>query len=189
LGIPAKLHLDPEAGHNFPHRDGALVPGVFPSVPARTREEWMKLAARPILADGPAVETPVVRIEATDPVRTEAPARVPVDGRLSYDEQRRRTVKAYEKYVARLTPTWKFDEGSAAKPASTTLEFAADGVRGFTVFLREPWTAPGRRTTVRAKGRVLFDGVAAIDRETLLREARRTGERFRPAFAAYSVKF
>ena len=189
LGFVAPLHLDPEAGHTFPLKDYEQIPARFVDAPARTTAEFIKLLSRPILADSARVETPLVRIDAVDEKRVEAPPRIAVDPTAGYDEQRRRTLKGYEKFAVRLTPTLKVDLGAAAKDAATSVVLEADGVKAATVFLRAPFAFPGRRAVVKAKGRVAFDGPAAIDRAVLLREVRRTGERIRPAFAAVSVAF
>lgn len=183
FGYRAELVLDADRGHVFPLKGSERAPEIVASTPARAAEALEQALSAPLVADAARVESPWLRIDAVKEERVAVPARVPVDGAASPDAQRRRTLKAYEKAVVRLTPKLE------RRPAGTTLTLTADGVTAAVVNLRAPWFVPGVRTTVRAKGVALYDAPLAVDRAALLRDARRTGERLRPTLRAVSATF
>jgi hypothetical protein len=55
--------------------------------------------------------------------------------------------------------------------------------------VKAPWFDPSQELTVVAKGKKLFEGKIAPDPATLLREARRTGDRQRPTLMRIEVNF
>lgn len=186
-GFAATLALDPDVGHTFPLKGFDDLPTTFRDVPARTTEQLLKALALPLYADGPGVESPLLRIDAVDEKRVAVPDRVPVDASASYDEKRRRTLKAYEKSVVKAQAKLALGPLEKNGPPATSIALELDGVRAATVFLRAPFAESGRRVVVKARGKVLHDAPLEIDRATLLREVRRTGERLRPALRAVTV--
>lgn len=187
-GFEASLDLATNMGHDARLVEADILADVFRDVAALSEAENLKRLAAPIYADGPGVETPLVRLDVVDAKRVVVPDRVPVDATLGYDEKRRRTIAAYAKSVVVLRPTITTTTDKSGV-ASTLLAFASDGVREAVVRLRAPFAPAGRRVVVRAKGVDAWSGVVAVDRPTLLREARRTGERLRPALRTVRLVF
>lgn len=167
---------DPTKGHTMPLLG---YEGVWPAMdvaaPAAPKEGQ-------ILADGPLVESPILRIDAVDERRTKVPARIPVSARLSPDEQRRATIQAMEKAVARLS--WKLSE----KDGIARLELGAEGIEALTVLCRCDRFQVGQRLQVLVGRKVVVDQTLAIDARAMLEDARRTGERQRPLIRSFAVK-
>ncbi len=175
-----RLTTDPEAGHTLPLRGIDTVAKTVSVIPPR---DDGKILSGVILGDSALVEGPFLRMDAIDASRVKEPDRITVQPGLSEEELRRVRIKSVEKKVVKLT--WSLE---TAKGGASTLSVVPDGVTGFTIFLREPWFTPGQHVTVRAKGKTLFNGALVPDPQTLLSEARRTGERLRPTFRAIQVR-
>lgn len=180
LKLAVRVTIDPARGHELPLKGMDEAAAQVMALPARAA----KLpASGTILADGPLVESPLLRIDEVDPARVVVPPRVPVSASLSKDGQRRATVKAMEKAVVRLR--WKVEDTAGGRVV--TLD--PDGVRAATLFLRAPWFEPGSKVLVKARGKTVYDAVLAADPASLLADARRTGERLRPALATIKLAF
>jgi pimeloyl-ACP methyl ester carboxylesterase len=174
------LKLDPAKGHTLP-LDG--LEGVAAFVRETPAIDPADQVLGTVLADAALVESWLVRIDAVDQARVAVPARVPVSADLTPDGQRRATIAAMASKVAMLG--WHIEE----KKAETLLTLTPDGVSSATIFLREAWFKQGRKATVLARGRKLWSGVVAPDPKTVLSEARRTGERLRPALISVALRF
>jgi hypothetical protein len=114
--------------------------------------------------------------------RVRVPSRVRVSARLSPDGQRRATLAAMQKKVASVAWRWQ-RQGTEVK-----LHLRPRRVQALTVFLRPPFARVGDRVEVEVGSKVRFSGVLEVDPRVLLEEARRTGERIRPAVARVPVK-
>src|SRR5690606_13341399 len=96
-----------------------------------------------LLADGPGVESPLLRIDAVVQARVSVPARIPVSARLSPDEQRRATLAAMQKSVAAVAWRWQ------RRGRSVQLHLRPRHVESLSVFLRPPIAQLGDRVEVR----------------------------------------
>jgi hypothetical protein len=178
LGIDYALTLDPDAGHN-----PALL--ALDKAGARLLDVPARDAILPrkgtLVADGPLVENLFLRIDTVDDRRIAVPRAVPVSSTLSEDGKRRATLAAMEKKVA--TVSWTLTDVRDVR----RLALKASAAKTATVLLRDPAWTVGQAFEIRVRGRKVSDGAIAIDPKVLLPEARRTGERLRPALMAISV--
>lgn len=172
------ITLDPAKGHSLPLLGMESVPATILATGAHASPA----SSGTLLADGPLVESPLLRVDAVDPARVLVPARVPVSASLSGDAQRRATIDAMTAKVAKVT--WRIDE----RKDETLLTLSGDGVTAATVFLREPSFHVGRKVTVRAGSRMAFSGIVAPEPRMMLTEARRTGGRLRIVLGKVAVK-
>lgn len=139
-------------------------------------------ASGTVLADAALVEHPLLRIDAVDEAKCAVPDQIGVRANLSPDAMRRAVIEKMNKSV--VSVGWRI----ARKNGVATITVTGKGVPAATLFLREPWFARGERVVVRARNAVVSDGLVEIDRRVLLEEARRTGERLRPALARVGLK-
>ena len=105
---------------------------------------------------------------------------------MSQDAIKRVQLAAMAKKVATLDWTLKTSEKGGK--STTYLTLKAKGVRACTVWLRGPTFQPGQYVTIKVRSKTVYRGPLTIDTKTLLQEARRTGDRLRPVFAAVQVK-
>lgn len=180
LKLDYALVLDPERGHEMPLQGTEKVAGIVRDTAAL---DSPLAVSGTLLADGAQVESPLLRLDDVDERRVAVRQAIPVDGSLSADGQRRATIDAMAAKVAKLT--WRIEE----KKGETLVTLSADGVTAATLFLREPAFHPGRKVTVRAGTKAAFSDVLTADPKTMLAEARRTGERQRPALRTVEVRF
>lgn len=136
-----------------------------------------------LLADGANVEHPLFLVLEVDERAVTIPERVPVSASLSPDEQRRATVRAMQKQVASVR--WRIDADGRKK----TVTLQAKGVRRGRFAFRAPWFAVGDEVRVLVGKKEVFAGNLQADPRTLLDEARRTGDRLRPALRVVEVGF
>jgi hypothetical protein len=181
LKLDYKLVLDPERAHEMPLKGTEAIPSFVQETPALAPNPWFA-ASGTLLADAPLVECPLFRIDQVDEARVTAKP-IPVSPTASEDEQRRTTLRAWATKVARLG--WNIE----GKKDETTVTLTGAGVGAATVFLREPAFHPGSKVTVRAGSQPAWSGALVPDPRTMLSEARRTGERLRPALRAVEVRF
>ncbi|MEZ6195427.1 MAG: hypothetical protein R3F20_06840 [Planctomycetota bacterium] len=174
-----RLFLDPERGHSWPLAGDQEAVDILLATPAPSE---VPMRGR-VLADGPLVEHPLFRFDEVDEKKTTVPTRIPVSARLSADEKRRQTIAKMKPAVASIRWSVKRDGDT------TTLELTGASVERATVFLRAPWFTPGDRVVVKAKRKIVFQGKLEPDPRTLLEEARRTGERLRPALLRLPISF
>lgn len=135
-----------------------------------------------VLADAAFVEHPLLRIDAVDEAKCAVPDRIGVPGNLSPDAMRRAVIARMSK--ALVSVGWRI----ARKSGVATITVTGAGVPRATLFFRAPWFTPGERVVVRARNATLFDGLLEIEPRTLLEEARRTGDRLRPALARIELR-
>lgn len=174
------LTIDPDAGHSGPLEGLDVVAERIVSAPSLAVPTGRRGR---LLADGPGVESPLLRFDDVDDARVRVPDAVPVSSSLGHDAKRRATIAAMRDNVASID----YEVEQNARGSNVTLR--AHGVRRCTLFLRWPEFAPGRSVTVRAGDRVVTRGPLEMDRAALLEEARRTGERIRPALSRVAVSF
>jgi pimeloyl-ACP methyl ester carboxylesterase len=181
LHLDLHFTLDPDAGHALPLKgmDGfaALIDATPPLPPLLPK-------AGALLADGDHVALPWLEVVEVIPATVAVPDRFPVDGTQSPDEQRRSMIKSMSDHVARVD--WK---ATPTKSGGIALALTGKGVKRAAVLVKSPWFDPSQELTVTAKGKKLFDGKIAIDPATLLREARRTGDRQRPTLMRIEANF
>lgn len=178
LKLDYDLTITAESGHTGPHRGLDAVAARIAASPPALRPDQGRL-----LADAVNVEIPLLRIDEVDDKRVDVPTRIPVSSTLSADGKRRATLAAMEKQVASI------DWSITRTPAAATIELKATGVKRCTVLLRVPEFAPGQLVTLRAGRKLVQQGEIEVDRTTLLEEARRSGERLRPAITRIPVRF
>ncbi len=184
LKVDARLTIDPDQGHTYPLRGSDSIVTDFAAVPANPPALLASRFSTALWADGVAVESPVLRFDKIDESRVKVRPRVPVPATASHDEQRRLTIKAYEKAVVTL----RSQASVEVKSGALRIEVASEGVLEASLFLRAPHVAPGTKLTVVTGARKHFEGEATASAETILREVRRTGERLRPTFQIIPVK-
>jgi dienelactone hydrolase len=136
-----------------------------------------------LLADGPNVEHPLFVVLDVDARAVLVPDQVPVSSTLSPDEQRRATLRAMQKQVASVR--WQITGKGAVK----TVTLQAKGVRRGRLAFRAPWFAVGEQVRVLVGNQQRFAGALQVDARTLLDEARRTGDRLRPALRVVELVF
>jgi dienelactone hydrolase len=136
-----------------------------------------------LLADGPNVEHPLFLVVEVDPRAVVVPDRVPVSASLSAEEQRRATVRAMSKQV--VSVRWQI----ASKGARKTITLQSKGVRRGRLAFRAPWFVVGEAVLVLVGGKELWAGKVQVEPRALLDEARRTGDRLRPALQVVEITF
>jgi len=109
--------------------------------------------------------------------------RVPVSTSLSPDEQRRATVRAMLKQV--VSVRWQI----TAKGEVKTVTLQGKGVKRGRLAFRGPWFAVGDQVRVVVGSKEIWAGKVQVEPRTLLDEARRTGDRLRPALRVVEVAF
>lgn len=165
-------HVEPLAGE----REAGLALFATPCSDERPQQFTL-------LADGPNVEHPLFRVAEVDERAVVVPDRVPVSASLSPDEQRRATLRAMQKQV--VSVRWQI----ASKGGVKTVTLQAKGVRRGRLQLRAPWFAVGEPVRVQVGGKELWAGKVQVEPRTLLDEARRTGDRLRPALRSVEIAF
>lgn len=180
LRMDAEVRIDPDAGHSLPlaGQDG-IASAILETPPGPGS---LLLADGAILADAPFVASPEILVLSVDPKRTAVPDRVPVPARLDRDGQRRATLAAMEKQVARIR--WRTSRTEDLCAIDITME----GIQEAAMILRAPLATPGSRVSVKMRRKILFDGEVRPDPRTILEQARRDGSRLRPALAAIDVR-
>jgi hypothetical protein len=108
---------------------------------------------------------------------------VPVSTSLSPDEQRRATVRAMLKQV--VSVRWQITKKGEVK----TVTLVGKGVKRGRFAFRAPWFAVGEQVRVVVGSKEVFAGALQVEPRTLLDEARRTGDRLRPALRSVEVTF
>ena len=136
-----------------------------------------------LLADGPNVEHPLFLVLEVDDRAVFVPNQVPVSASLSPDEQRRTTLRAMQKQV--VSVRWQI----AGKGGVKTITLQAKGVRRGRLAFRAPWFTVGEPVRVVVGNKERFAGALQVDPRTLLDEARRTGDRLRPALRVVDLTF
>lgn len=136
-----------------------------------------------LLADGPNVEHPLFRVLEVDERAVVVPDRVPVSTSLSPDEQRRATVRAMLKQV--VSVRWQITRKGEVK----TITLQGKGVKRGQLALRAPWFAVGDQVRVVVGSKEIWAGKVQVEPRTLLDEARRTGDRLRPALQVVELAF
>jgi hypothetical protein len=136
-----------------------------------------------LLADGPNVEHPLFLVLEVDERAVVVPEQVPVPANLSLDEQRRTTVRAMLKQV--VSVRWQITKKGEVK----TVTLQGKGVKRGRFAFRAPWFAVGEQVRVVVGSKEVFAGVLQVEPRTLLDEARRTGDRLRPALRSVEVTF
>ncbi|MHC4077157.1 MAG: hypothetical protein ACYST0_01805, partial [Planctomycetota bacterium] len=186
LGLSHHLTLDPEQGHSHPLKGtGGVAKTILSTRPRDPRIPDQGT----LMVDAAFVETPLLRVDRVNERQVAVPKRVPVRAGMSLDARRRATIAAINKKVATLTWTIKTAAKSEKGAKSATLvTLRTKGVRACTVFFRAPTFRRGQNVTVKVRSKTVHRGPLLVDPKMLLQEARRTGERLRPAFAAVPVK-
>ena len=183
LGLDWHFTLDKEAGHTLP------LAGMD-DVAARVDETAALPAAIPdhgtLFADGDLVALPWLEIVEVDPSAVAVPDRFPVDASLPKDAQRRAMVKAMAGQFAKVD--WKLAK-DGKDGVGVALELSAKGVKRAAVLLKAPWFDLGKPLKVVVNKKSVCEGPIAVDPATLLKEARRTGDRQRPTVKRVEVKF
>jgi hypothetical protein len=136
-----------------------------------------------LLADGPNVEHPLFLVLEVDERAVVVPEQVPVPANLSLDEQRRTTVRAMLKQV--VSVRWQITKKGEVK----TVTLQGKGVQRGRFAFRAPWFAVGDQVRVVVGSKEVFAGALQVEPRTLLDEARRTGDRLRPALRSVEVTF
>jgi len=183
LGLSYHLTLDPEQGHTQPLKGidgvakritdtGPLAPGIPDG--------------GTLMVDAVGVETPLLRVDVVDKRQVTTPTRVAVRAGMSEANRRRATIAAFNKKVATLT--WTIKTIGDGDKSTTLVILKPKGVRAATVFFRRPTFQEGQKVLVKVRSKTVYKGTLAIDPKTVLGEARRTGERLRPAFGAAQVR-
>jgi len=194
LGLSYHLTLDPERGHSQPLRgiDG-VAQRILDSGPRAAG-----IADRgTLMVDAEGVENPLLRVDTVDKRLVGLPTRVAVRAGTSEADRRRATIAAFNKKVATLS--WTIQTGSKpgskgspktgqSEGGSAVVLLRPKGVRACTLFFREPTFQRGQQVLVKVRSKTVYKDALAIDARTMLLEARRTGERLRPAFAAAQVR-
>lgn len=176
-GLDYTLHLDPTQAHNAPVAGYTDVPAAI-----RAAERGARPTRGVLYADGPEVESPLLRCVRVEAKRVAVPRQIPVLASDSLDQQRRKTIRAMQKAVA--TVGWKIER----QGTSTKVTVEPRGVPLLHVLLRRSDVSlPGTLEVKRGSTRV-FRGAVAIDRAVLLREARRTRERRDPVIQMVEVR-
>lgn len=136
-----------------------------------------------LLADGPEVEHPLFRVLDVDERAVALPKQIQVSARMTPDDQRRETLRGMKSHVASVR--WEI----AQKGTTKTVTLQAKGVKKGRFAFRAPWFAAGDEVRVLVGKKQLYAGRLAPDPRMLLDEARRTGDRLRPAFFVVDVAF
>lgn len=176
-GMDYHLELVPDAGHTLDLQGVEAAARAVTETAARAPEIP---ESGELLADGPGVATPFLRIDRVVERRVRQPRRVRVRPGASETALRRAMLKALEDRVARLRWTLKERRAGKGEPAGMEVLLRPEGVRACTLFLRAGDFPPGARVSVRRGARELGTATLRPDRRVLLEEARRTGGRLRP---------
>jgi pimeloyl-ACP methyl ester carboxylesterase len=183
LGLDWHFTLDKEAGHSLP------LAGMD-DVAARVDETAALPAAIPdhgtLFADGELVALPWLEILEVDPSAVAVPDRFPANAALSKDEQRRAMVKSMAGQFAKVD--WKLTK-DGKDGVGVALELSAKGVKRAAVLVKALWFDLGKPLKVVVNKKSVCEGPIAVDPATLLKEARRTGDRQRPTVKRVEVKF
>jgi predicted esterase len=179
LKLDFKFTLDPVQGHTLPLKGMDEVVSLIDSTPS-TPPSLAKSGV--VFADADHVALPWLEVVETDHALVEVPDVFPVGGNLSADEKRRAMVHAMADHVARVS--WKAEP---VKGGGVSLTLTTKGVKRAAIFVKAPWFDPSQELTVTANGKKVFKGPIKIDAATLLREARRTGDRQRPTLQRIDV--
>lgn len=166
-----ELTVDPRWGHNPSIAGFERLAEHIVGLPAVPFAERGKL-----LADGPFVENPLLRILEVQASRVTPPRSVRVTPSMTLDQRRKKVIAQLEKRVVSLS--WRVRKG---RSGAMSIDLSLDGVRKASVQLRASLVPIGTELKVRHRGRTLHDGPLAVDRRVLLEEVRRTGERLDPA--------
>ncbi|MCC7063419.1 MAG: hypothetical protein IT456_11480 [Planctomycetes bacterium] len=180
LKIPATVTIDPERGHALPLLGMDGIGAILDRTPALSPQ--LRQSGY-LLAEVPNIESPYLRIDQIDENRTKVPTQVSVAAGASPDDQRRAILRSMESKIVKLT--WRIEE----KKGERTLTLHGDGVKKATVFLRGPTFTAGTKLTIRAGNKVVFADTLTADPKTLLEDARRTGNRLRPALRTIAITF
>ncbi len=183
LGLSYHLTLDSEQGHSQPLKG-------IDGVAQRILDTGPRVAGIPdggtLMVDSARVENPLLRVDVVDKRQVTTPTRVSVRAGMSKAARRRATIAAFNKKVATLS--WTIKTIHKGGKSTTVVTLKTKGVRACTVFLRAPTFREGQQVFVKVRSKTVYRGALAIDPKTVLAEARRTGERLRPAFWAVAVK-
>lgn len=180
LGLDWHFTLDKEGGHKLPLAgmdDVAARVDSTAALPAKIPDHGT------LFADGDLVALPWLEIEEVDPKAVAVPDRFPADASLPKDEQRRAMVKSMAGQYAKVDWTLK-KEGDGV-----VLELTAKSVQRAAVLVKAPWFELGQPLKVVVKKKNACEGAITIDPATVLKEARRTGDRQRPTVKRVEVKF
>jgi len=140
-----------------------------------------------LLADGANVEHPLFRVLAVDERTVKLPERITVSAQQSPDEQRRETLRSMQKHV--VSVRWAITTKATKTGTTKTVTLQGKGVPKGRFAFRAPWFQVGDDVRVMVGTRQLFAGVLQPDPQALLDEARRTGDRLRPALRLVEVAF
>jgi len=183
LGLDWHFTLDKEGGHKLPLAgmdDVAARVDETPALPAQIPDHGT------LFADGELVALPWLEVLEVDPAAVAVPDRFPVDASLPKDAQRRAMVKSMAGQVAKVD--WKLTK-DGKDGDGVALELTAKGVKRAAVLVKAPWFDLGKPLKVVVNKKSLCEGPIAVDPATLLKEARRTGDRQRPTVKRVEVKF
>lgn len=205
LKIDFKLTVDPTQGHSLPLKGMEEIPALIdaatatppaplnPGLPPDDGDHAAK-GTKPtkpppvrsglLLADADHVALPWLEIVEADHSLVDVPAQIGVSASLSPDEQRRAAIHAMADHVARVD--WK---ATATKGGGLALALTGKGVKKAAIYVKAPWFDLSQELTVTANGKKVFSGPIKIDPAALLSEARRTGDRQRPALMVIPVDF
>lgn len=182
LGLDWHFTLDPEGGHKLPLAgmdDVAARVDTTAALPAKIPDHGT------LLADADLVALPWLEVVEVDPAAVAVPDKFPVDGSLSMDEKRRAMVKSMSGQFAKVD--WKLTKEKDGD--GVALELSAKGVKRAAVLVKAPWFDLGRPLKVVVNKKKFCEGAIAVDPATVLKEARRTGDRQRPTVMRVEVKF
>jgi pimeloyl-ACP methyl ester carboxylesterase len=182
LGLDWHFTLDPEGGHKLPLAgmdDVAARVDTTAALPAKIPDHGT------LLADADLVALPWLEVVEVDPAAVAVPDKFPIDGSLSMDEKRRAMVKSMSGQFAKVD--WKLTKEKDGD--GVALELSAKGVKRAAVLVKAPWFDLGRPLKVVVNKKKFCEGAIAVDPATVLKEARRTGDRQRPTVMRVEVKF
>lgn len=140
-----------------------------------------------LLADSANVEHPLFRVLAVDERTVKLPERITVSAQQSPDEQRRETLRSMQKHI--VSVRWVVTTKTTKTGTTKTVALQGKGVPKGRFAFRAPWFQVGDDVRVVVGTRQLFAGMLQPDPQTLLDEARRTGDRLRPALRVVDVAF
>jgi pimeloyl-ACP methyl ester carboxylesterase len=180
LGLDWHFTLDPEGGHKLPLAgmdDVAARVDTTAALPAKIQDHGT------LFADADLVALPWLEVVEVEPAAVAVPDKFPVDGSLSKDEQRRAMVKSMAGQFAKVD--WKLTKDGDG----VALELTAKGVKRAAVLVKAPWFDLGKPLKVVVNKKKFCEGAIAVDPATVLKEARRSGDRQRPTVIRVEVKF
>jgi hypothetical protein len=182
LHLGYHLTLDPEQGHTQPLKG---IDGVAGKILAAGPMQALAQSGT-LMVDSQGVENPLLRVDVVDKRQVTTPTRVPVRAGASLADKRRATIAAFNRKVASLS--WTIKTTGEGEEATTLVSLKPKGVHACTVFFRGPRFCEGQKVLVKVRSKTVYKATLAIDPKVVLVEARRTGERLRPAFAAAQVR-